>query len=68
MDYEWPGNVRELENIIQGAITLCSGKTIRTGDLPFVHDKMKEKAQTLQEPSKKLKEVELDLIKETLRE
>jgi len=66
MDYEWPGNVRELENIIQGAITLCSGKTIRTGDLPIVHDKMKEKAQTLKEPSKKLKEIELDLIKETL--
>jgi DNA-binding NtrC family response regulator len=32
--YAWPGNVRELENVIQRAIILASGRTIRLEDLP----------------------------------
>ena len=31
--YPWPGNVRELENVIQRAIILAPGKTIRAEDL-----------------------------------
>jgi DNA-binding NtrC family response regulator len=31
--YSWPGNVRELENVMQRAIILSSGKTIRCEDL-----------------------------------
>ncbi len=31
--YSWPGNVRELENIIQRAIILAPGRTIRAEDL-----------------------------------
>ena len=27
--YAWPGNVRELENVIQRAMHLCGGKTIK---------------------------------------
>ena len=34
--YSWPGNVRELENVIQRAIILASGNTIRLQDLPPV--------------------------------
>jgi DNA-binding NtrC family response regulator len=30
----WPGNVRELENVIQRAIILAPGKTVRIEDLP----------------------------------
>ena len=32
--YPWPGNVRELENIVQRAIILAHGTTIRLEDLP----------------------------------
>jgi DNA-binding NtrC family response regulator len=31
--HRWPGNVRELENIIERAVTLCSGPLITTSDL-----------------------------------
>jgi DNA-binding NtrC family response regulator len=33
--YPWPGNVRELENVIQRAIILATGDTIRVEDLPL---------------------------------
>lgn len=34
VDYFWPGNVRELENVIQKAIILTDGDTLRPEDLP----------------------------------
>jgi DNA-binding NtrC family response regulator len=33
-NYSWPGNVRELENVIQRAIIVAQGATIRADDLP----------------------------------
>ena len=33
--YHWPGNVRELENVIQRAIILARGTTLRTENLPL---------------------------------
>jgi DNA-binding NtrC family response regulator len=33
-NYTWPGNVRELENVIQRAIIVAHGETIRSEDLP----------------------------------
>jgi len=33
--YEWPGNVRELQNLVQRALILSSGHTIRSHDLRF---------------------------------
>jgi DNA-binding NtrC family response regulator len=36
--YLWPGNVRELENIMQRAIILSAGKTIRAEDLSISNE------------------------------
>jgi DNA-binding NtrC family response regulator len=33
--YAWPGNVRELENVIQRAIIVAQGESIRAEDLPL---------------------------------
>ncbi len=33
-EYTWPGNVRELENVIERAIALTNGPTIKVTDLP----------------------------------
>ncbi len=33
--YGWPGNVRELENVIQRAIIVTTGSSIREEDLPL---------------------------------
>jgi two-component system NtrC family response regulator len=32
--HRWPGNIRELENLIERAMILCPGDTIRVEDLP----------------------------------
>jgi DNA-binding NtrC family response regulator len=32
--YGWPGNVRELENVVERAVALAEGETIRVDDLP----------------------------------
>jgi two-component system response regulator AtoC len=32
--YDWPGNVRELSNVIERAVTLCTGATIDVHHLP----------------------------------
>jgi DNA-binding NtrC family response regulator len=34
--YQWPGNVRELRNLMERAVLLAEGGTIRAADLPVV--------------------------------
>jgi transcriptional regulator with GAF, ATPase, and Fis domain len=33
-NYAWPGNIRELENVIERAVVVCDGTTLRLEDLP----------------------------------
>jgi len=33
--HDWPGNVRELENVIESALALARGDTLRAADLPL---------------------------------
>lgn len=35
LDYHWPGNVRELENVVERAVLLSSGASIKVSDLHF---------------------------------
>jgi DNA-binding NtrC family response regulator len=35
MSWRWPGNVRELENVIQRAVILLQGDTVKCSDLSF---------------------------------
>jgi len=34
MAYKWPGNVRELEHVVEYAVSMAEGDTIKVGDLP----------------------------------
>ena len=68
-DYPWPGNVRELENVIERAVVLCRGDVIGEEQLPdFVLDAAAPATGALSFPiGTPLEEVELRLIRETLR-
>jgi transcriptional regulator with GAF, ATPase, and Fis domain len=47
--YPWPGNVRELENVLQRAIILAPGRTVRAEDLNLKAPEQEEDAATLDE-------------------
>ena len=63
--YNWPGNVRELENILERALLLCRGKTIREAHLPMLFNKKNQKRQT---GSKTIKQGLREIIESTLEE
>jgi two-component system response regulator HydG len=69
VDYTWPGNVRELENVIERAAVLCRGDAVSLDDLPDVIARASSPAPSdltfsIGTP---LEEVELRMIKETLK-
>ena len=45
--YNWPGNVRELENVIESALVMSRGSTIKKSDLP---SEIRKHNLTLEEP------------------
>lgn len=59
--YSWPGNVRELESVIERAVIISSGSTIRPGELLDV-------AHTIGAPPTTLEEVERNHILKILAE
>jgi two-component system response regulator HydG len=69
VDYAWPGNVRELENVIERAAVLCRGEAMTPDDLPEAIARASAPAPSdLTFPiGTPLEEVELRLIKETLK-
>ncbi len=66
MHYDFPGNVRELENIIQRAVALEEGETIRLKDLPSDLQRLEFKTMD-GEGLLSLEEVERDHIAKVLR-
>jgi two-component system, NtrC family, response regulator GlrR len=62
ISYDWPGNVRELNHVIERAVLMAQGDTIRANDLGLQASRSGERP--LEEMS--LEEVECFLIKKTL--
>ncbi len=69
LDYTWPGNVRELENVVERAVVLSRSDKLMLDDLPdTVRDAEPSEPSTITfSVGTPLDEVELRLIRETLR-
>jgi len=48
LQHSWPGNVRELQNLLQRALILCSGQTIRSPDLKFIQSSATVEPNTME--------------------
>jgi two-component system response regulator HydG len=66
--YYWPGNVRELENVIERAVVLTRNPRIERADLPpRLCDEARYQGQLSFAVGTPLEEIELSMIRETLR-
>jgi DNA-binding NtrC family response regulator len=74
--HDWPGNARQLENIIQRAIIMCQGKTLRAEhlvslemlarpDVPKTVEELKERKKGLR--LKSVEDIEMSFIAEALK-
>ncbi len=43
--YQWPGNVRELSNVIERAVSMVDGHTIRSSDLNYVFQEIEHNVE-----------------------
>lgn len=64
--YHWPGNVRQLKNVIERAVVLAKGKMITLKELPDEFLTLHESTGNFSR--KTLKDLEIQAIKEALRE
>lgn len=68
INYDWPGNVRELENVIQRAVALTVTGEISPEVLPAeIHQKRVVNGVELNRDSRRLSEIENEVILETLK-
>jgi two-component system response regulator HydG len=69
LDYPWPGNVRELENVVERAVVLSRSDSLTDQDLPEViaHAAAPAPTKLAFDIGTPLEEIELRVIKETLR-
>ncbi|MEJ2628977.1 MAG: sigma-54 dependent transcriptional regulator, partial [bacterium] len=66
-NYDWPGNVRELENVMERAVILNKDGCIKKEDL-FLEIKEKRKKSVTINPGMSVREMEEELIYQTLKE
>lgn len=64
--YQWPGNVRQLKNVIERAVVLVKGKIITLKELP--EEFISLQGQTENFSKKTLKDLEIQAVKDALRE
>ncbi len=76
LSHDWPGNARQLENIIQRAIILCQGKSLRpehfsslivppSKEIPLTIEDLKKKKKKLR--NKSVEDIEKTFLLEALR-
>ena len=68
LNYGWPGNVRELERLLEHGFIFVKGPIIFMHDLPAMEELMSERLSDarLPGPSRKVKEMERDLLQRAL--
>jgi DNA-binding NtrC family response regulator len=66
-EHDWPGNVRELRNVVERALILGDGRTVRVADLPAELRRQAGREEIRLSLGRRLEEVERDYLLATMR-